>query len=132
MTSTWITRAPAASTSLTCSPRREKSADRIEGATRTSRRRSPVATVRSSQHTPSDGHEHRIPAVVALEDGRRGHAHDRRVLAAVGTDRGELEAVQAVDAAVAPGEVRGAQPRLGAVRAQRPEVDLLFRRGGMA
>src|SRR5258707_8287415 len=47
MTSTWITRAPASSTSPTCSPRRAKSADRIDGATRTSRRRSPVDTLRS-------------------------------------------------------------------------------------
>src|SRR5262245_20286811 len=32
ITSTWMRLAPAASTSLTCSPSREKSADRIEGA----------------------------------------------------------------------------------------------------
>ena len=33
MTSTWIVRAPASSTASTCSPRRAKSAARIEGAT---------------------------------------------------------------------------------------------------
>ena len=33
MTSTWITRAPASSTAPTCSPRRAKSAARMEGAT---------------------------------------------------------------------------------------------------
>ena len=37
ITSTWITRAPAARTSSTCAPSREKSADRIDGATRSSR-----------------------------------------------------------------------------------------------
>jgi hypothetical protein len=37
MTSTWITRGPAASTSSTCDPNRAKSADRIYGATRCSR-----------------------------------------------------------------------------------------------
>src|SRR4051812_36421587 len=36
ITSTWITRAPASMTSSTCSPRQAKSADRIEGTTRTS------------------------------------------------------------------------------------------------
>jgi hypothetical protein len=34
ITSTWITRAPAASTSSTCDPSRAKSAERIDGATR--------------------------------------------------------------------------------------------------
>ncbi len=34
ITSTWMIRAPAAMTSSTCAPRREKSAERIEGATR--------------------------------------------------------------------------------------------------
>ena len=33
MTSTWIVRAPASSTAPTCSPRRAKSAARIDGAT---------------------------------------------------------------------------------------------------
>ena len=34
MTSTWMTRAPASITSATCDPSREKSAERIDGATR--------------------------------------------------------------------------------------------------
>jgi hypothetical protein len=36
ITSTWITRAPAAITSSTCDPRLAKSADKIDGATRDS------------------------------------------------------------------------------------------------
>ena len=44
ITSTWITRAPAASTSATCAPRRAKSADRIDGATRRWRSSSARAT----------------------------------------------------------------------------------------
>src|SRR4051812_16881820 len=36
ITSTWMTRAPASITSSTCRPSRAKSADRIDGATRTS------------------------------------------------------------------------------------------------
>src|SRR5207249_11148923 len=67
--------------------------------------------------------QHRLAAVVALEDRGRGHPHDRRVLTAVGAHRGELEAVQAVDAAVEAWEVRWAQPGLTAVRATRPGVD---------
>ena len=51
MTSTWMTRAPASSTSPTCSPRRAKSAARIEGAM-------PV-------ELGHDGLEHRAAAVVA-------------------------------------------------------------------
>ena len=76
----------------------------------------------------SYGLEHRVPAVVALEDRGRGHPHDRRVLAAVGAHRGELEAVQAVHAAIAAGEVGGPQPRLAAVGALRPEIDRGLRR----
>ena len=38
MTSTWIVRAPASSTVATCSPRRAKSAARIDGATPAARR----------------------------------------------------------------------------------------------
>ena len=53
-----------------------------------------------------------------------GHAHDRRVLAAVRAHRAQLEAVQAVHAAVAAGEVGRPQPRLVAGRADRAEVDV--------
>ena len=99
MMSTWIVRAPASSTAPTCSPSRAKSAARIEGAT-------------PAGPPPSDRLEHRAPAVVAgVERGAR-HAHDRRVLAAVRAHRGELEAAQAVHAAVAPGQVARPQPRL--------------------
>ena len=111
ITSTWITRAPAASTSPTCSRSRPKSAERIEGATRTPPA-ARVSTALISSGCSSDRHQHAVAAVVALEDRRRGHPHDRRVLTAVGAHRGQLEAVQAVDAAVAAGKVRRAQPRL--------------------
>ena len=39
--------------------------------------------------------------------------------------------MQAVDAAIATGEVRRTQPRLGAVRAKGAEIDMLFRVGAM-
>jgi hypothetical protein len=44
------------------------------------------------------------------------------MLAAVRADRDELEAVQAVDAAVASRQIRRAQPRLAAVRAAGTEL----------
>ena len=50
----WITRAPAASTSDTCEPSRAKSADRIDGATRSSvssDRRSDVSAGRAHTAT---------------------------------------------------------------------------------
>ena len=53
-----------------------------------------------------------------------GHPHDRRVLAAVRAHRAQLEAVQAVHAAVAAGEVRRPQPRLVAGRADVAEIDV--------
>src|SRR5205085_4838630 len=56
--------------------------------------------------------QHRGAAVVALHVVRRGHARDRGVGAAVRAAGQELEAAQAVDAAVAAGKVRAAQPRL--------------------
>ena len=113
ITSTWMTRAPASRTSWTCSRSRPKSAERIEGATRTPRR---------SSRATSDRLKHALAAVVALDDRRAGHAHDRRVLTAVRAHRGELVAVQAVDAAVAAGQVGRPQPRLAAVRAGGTEV----------
>ena len=91
MTSTWITRAPASSTSCTCSPSRSKSAARIDGATRGARQRAPAS------YLP----QHAAAADVAHDDRGARHPHDRRVLAAVRAHRDELEAVQAVDAAVA-------------------------------
>src|SRR5688572_10027836 len=88
MTSTWIVRAPAASTVATCSPRRAKSAASTEGAT-------PAG---SAATRSLDRLEHRAPAVVAAVEGGARHAHDRRVLTAVGAHRRELEAAQAVHA----------------------------------
>ena len=110
MTSTWMTVAPAATTSSTCSRRRPKSAARIEGAMR-------VGSYLERSIAP--------PQWLHASRGG-GHAHDRRVLAAVRADRPQLEAVQAVDAAVAAGQVRGPQPRLAAVgaasaRGRRPQ-----------
>src|SRR4051794_22640734 len=101
MMSTWIQRAPASSTVSTCSPRRAKSAARIDGAT----------------VTASHLAEHARPAVGAGDVCRGRHAHDRRVLAAVRAHGHELEAGQAVHAAIAPGEVGGPQPRLAALGA---------------
>ena len=124
ITSTWITRAPAARTSSTWAPSRAKSADRIDGATRGSRSSAAVVPaaepVRSSHRL--DRPQHAALAVVAGDDRRARHAHDRRVLAAVGAHRDELVALQAVDAAVAPGHRGGAQPRLAASRALRTEL----------
>lgn len=70
-------------------------------------------------------HQHAVAAGIALHDRARRHAHDRRMLAAVRTDRGKLEPPQAVHAAIAPRQVRRAKPRLRAMRAQRTEVDVV-------
>src|SRR5918998_2877077 len=106
MTSQWMTRAPASMMSRTWTARSAKSADRIEGA-----------TWRSARGTWSDLPEHGCLAGVAGQDRGLRHAHDRRMLAAIGAQRAQLEAVQAVHAAIAPGQVRRPQPRLLAVRA---------------
>ena len=69
--------------------------------------------------------EHAAAADVAGDVLGAGHAHDRAVLAAVRADRAQLEAVQAGHAAIAPGEVRRAQPGLvagGALHAERHAV----------
>src|SRR5450755_2806266 len=112
-TSVGITRALAASTSSTGDPSRAKLADRIEGATR--RCRSKLAGW--SPDTPSHRLEHAPVAVVAGHHRGARHTHDGRVLAAVGANRGELIALQAVDAAVATGHRGGTQPRLTAAGA---------------
>src|SRR5689334_9256061 len=112
MTSTWIKRAPASSTAATCSPSRAKSAARIEGAMW----RPPRISCLVIAARRSDRREHAPLAVHAGELRSRRHAHDRGMLAAVRADRHELEAMQAVDAAVAPGHVRRAQPGLVAGR----------------
>src|SRR5205807_642681 len=68
-------------------------------------------------------------AVIAGHDRGAGHAHDRRVLTAVGTHGYELVAVQAIDAPVAPRNRAGTEPGLAAVGAFGPE---LHRRVGHA
>src|ERR1700756_177405 len=118
MTSTWMTRAPAASTSSTWAARRAKSADRIDGATRRSAS-SPFVCLREMA---SDLLKHAAVAVVAFGNRRCRHADDRRVLAAVGAHRHQLKAPQAVDAAVAPGHCRRPQPRLTAAGTLRAEL----------
>src|SRR3989454_9371975 len=55
MTSTWMRSAPARSASVTCSPRRAKSAARIEGASRT-------RSLRSGTGFLEDVHELAVPA----------------------------------------------------------------------
>src|SRR6478672_6518634 len=135
MTSTWITLAPAPSTSATCSPSRAKSADRIDGATWRSRRISlRVGTAASgfaltrlvSRIGALDGFQHAALAVVARDDRRARHAHDRRMLAAVRADRDELIAPQAVNAAVAAWHRRRTEPRLAASGALWTELDRGF------
>ena len=107
MTSTWIVVAPASSTAATWSPSRAKSAARIEGAT-------PFGVISPGASSP---------AVVADVQRGVGHPHDRRVLAAVRAHRAQLEAMQAVHAAVAAGQVGRPQPRLVARRADVAEID---------
>ena len=72
-------------------------------------RRGDVAFVQ--RHRALDLPQHRGRARVAGQDRRLGHAHDRRVLAAVGAQRAQLEAVQAVHAAVAARQVGRAAAR---------------------
>src|SRR5919112_123605 len=95
----------------------------------TSRTAPRPCTCWASPRTSSYGREHRALAVVALVERGVGHPHDRGGLPAVGADRTQLEPGQAVHAAVAPGQVGRAQPRLVAVRAHRPEVDVLLSHG---
>src|SRR6478752_3409353 len=54
------------------------------------------------------------------------------MLPAIGAHGTQLEAVQAVDAAVAAGQVRGPQPGLFAGRADRSEVDVAHARVSLA
>src|SRR3954453_12229924 len=73
----------------------------------------------------SYGLQHVATAHVALHDRGAGHADDGAMLAAIGADRAQLEAVQTVDAAVAAGERRRPQPGLAAVWTGGTEVDRL-------
>ena len=90
---------------------------------RQDRRRDPHPAQQLARRRAHIGCSIESPQLLHFMIARRGHPHDRRVLTAVRADRGQLEAVQAVDAAVAPGQVRRAQPGLAAVGALRPEVD---------
>src|SRR5438270_10721571 len=114
ITSTWITRAPAASTSSTCEPSREKSAERIDGATRRSSRSGFPTALHSSEHAAL--------AVVTREYGGTRHPHDRGVLAAVGAYRDELVTLHAVEAPIAAGHGSGPQPRLATAGTLRPQL----------
>src|SRR5215207_11464813 len=84
----------------------------------------PVPETATGTHTPAtpalDRRQHRAAAVPTRDVRGIRHPGDRRVRPAVGALRAQLEAAQAVDAAVAPGEVRPAQPRLSAGRAFGP------------
>src|SRR4051812_689827 len=99
-----MTRAPAAMTSSTCAPRREKSAERIEGATwRPPKSSRAGAAVDDFSVAASigllDGAKHRVAAMLAEQVLVRAHANDRLVLAAVRALGNELVAPQAVHAA---------------------------------
>src|SRR3954451_10660508 len=113
MTSTWITRAPAAITSSTCAPNRENSAERMDGGTGRSpkRTRGGIACLH--------GAEHRIAAVLAAQVLVGAHPGDRLMLATVGALRDQLITSQGVDAAVAARQLRRAKPRLAATGAGR-------------
>src|SRR5579862_1629341 len=67
------------------------------------------------------GLEHAAVTVVAGDDRGAGHAHDRRVLPAVGAYGHELIALQAVHTAVTPGNRCRPEPRLATPRALGPE-----------
>src|SRR5215218_8924264 len=111
-----MTRAPASITSSIWAPRRAKSAERIDGATR----RSPISSsIRALIPAPWISYvpQHRVAAVLAGHVLGRAHPCDRLVFAAVGALRDQLEAAQTVHAAEAARELRRAQPRLAAARA---------------
>src|SRR5690349_17418786 len=107
MTSKWMTRAPASITSSICVPRRPKSAERIEGATRRSVRRGgrgfSLMNFRASLAARRNRYgrllaprsyrpQHRLAAVLAGHVLGGAHPRDRLVLAAVGALRDQLEA----------------------------------------
>src|ERR671922_2184008 len=125
MTSTWISRAPAAITSATWAPSREKSAERIDGATRRppNRSRAVVAagalSVLASIAPELHGPEHRVTAMLAEEVLGGAHSNYRLVLPALRALRDQLVAAQAVDAPIPARKLGGPQPRLAAARAGR-------------
>jgi catechol 2,3-dioxygenase-like lactoylglutathione lyase family enzyme len=77
----------------------------------------PTGHTRAARPRGSDGLKHRALAVATDDVRRVGHPRDRRVGAAIGAFRAQLEAPQAVHAAIAAGKVRAAQPALSATRA---------------
>src|SRR5215217_1065196 len=113
ITSTWITRAPASMTASTCSPRRAKCDARIDGATRTSIRRSWAGTA-GRPYQPRPSLRGILGAVLGavLDLVERGDVAPVDVLAVVvehvelvGPDAVDaLPAVDAVDLAVAHAE----------------------------
>src|SRR4051794_37457534 len=117
ITSKWITRAPASITSSIWAPSRPMSAERIDGATRGSLRRSRIRSLICREPRRLGGAQHRCTAALAFHVSGVGHPGDRLVLAAVGALGDEFEAAEAVDAAQAAGQLGRAQPGLAAVRA---------------
>src|SRR5581483_4241006 len=115
ITSTWMIRAPASSTSFTWDPRRAKSADRIEGATWRSAK---MPDREGWECTRLDRLQHAALAVVAGDARGARHAHDRGMFAAVRTHRDQLVTLQTPETAIATGQGRGPQPRLAAARAR--------------
>src|SRR5689334_14830715 len=81
MLATWMTRAPASTTSWTWAPRRAKSAARMLGAMR---RGLGMTCGRADYALDLD--EHRAATVIADRGRRRGHPDDGAVLAAVRAD----------------------------------------------
>src|SRR4051794_17207154 len=73
----------------------------------------------------SDGPEKAGTALVAGDVAGVHHPRDRRMHAAIGALRAQLEAAQAVDAVEAPGQVGGAQPGLAAGGAFGAEADIV-------
>src|SRR5829696_10127775 len=105
ITSTWITRAPASMTASTWSPRRTKSAARIDGATRTSESRSWAGTARRP-YQPRLSLRGILGTVlrVVLDLAQRRDVAPVDVLA-VGVDRIELVGPYAVDPVAAVDDV---------------------------
>src|SRR4051794_22435137 len=112
-----MTRAPASITRSTSAPSREKSAERIDGATRGEAISSAMRSLIGAEPTERvrtwlSRSKHRGAAGLALHVLGVAHAGDRLVFAAVRALRDQFEAAEAVDAAQPPGQLRRAQPGL--------------------
>ena len=108
------------------SPRTGSTARSAAGAASTASARAPSSDRgRRPSFRPLDGLEHAAVAVIASHDRGAGHPYDRRVLAAVGAHRHELEPLQAIDAAVPARNRRRPQPWLPTAGALGPEFRLL-------